>query len=40
MKLGKIIPYLKQIEKIYESHDTPLSSVDIKIFLTGKQQIL
>ena len=22
MKLGTVIPYLKQIQKIYESHDT------------------
>ena len=24
MKLGTIIPYLKKIQNIYESHDTPL----------------
>ena len=24
MKLGTVIPYLKKIEKIYESRDTPL----------------
>ena len=24
MILGTVIPYLKKIEKIYESHDTPL----------------
>ena len=24
MKLGTVIPYLKKIQKIYESHDTPL----------------
>ena len=23
MKLGTVIPYLKKIQKIYESHDTP-----------------
>ena len=23
MKLGKVIPYLKKIKKIYKSHDTP-----------------
>ena len=28
MKLGTVIPYLKKIQKIYESRDTPLSSVD------------
>ena len=24
MKLGTVIPYLKKIEKLYESRDTPL----------------
>ena len=24
MKLGTVIPYLKEIQKIYESRDTPL----------------
>ena len=23
-KLGTVIPYLKEIQKLYESHDTPL----------------
>ena len=32
MKLGTVIPYLKKIQKIYESRDTPLSSADISIF--------
>ena len=32
MKLGTIIPYLKKIQKIYESRDTPLSFAEISIF--------
>ena len=32
MKLGTVIPYLKKIQKIYESRDTPLDSADISIF--------
>ena len=32
MKLGTVIPYLKKIQKIYESRDTPLSSADISFF--------
>ena len=32
MKLGTDIPYLKKIQKIYESRDKPLSSADISIF--------
>ena len=32
MKLDTVIPYLKKIQKIYESRDTPLSSADISIF--------
>ena len=35
MKLGTIIPYLKKIQKIYESRDTPL-----EYFFIGNQQIL
>ena len=27
-----VVPYLKKIQKIYESRDTPLSSADISIF--------
>ena len=33
MKLGKVIPCLKKIQKIYESRDTPPD-------FTGNQQIL
>ena len=33
MKLATVIPYLKKIQKIYESHDTSLSSADVSIFL-------
>ena len=32
MKLGTVTPYLKKIQKIYESRDTPMSSADISIF--------
>ena len=32
MTLGTVIPYLRQIQKIYKSRDTPLSSADISIF--------
>ena len=32
MKLGTVIPYLKKIQKIYKSRDTPLSPSDISIF--------
>ena len=29
MKLGTVIPYLKKIQKIYESRVTPLASINI-----------
>ena len=32
MKLGTVIPYLKKIQKIYQSLTHPLSSGDISIF--------
>ena len=32
MKLCTVIPYLKKIQKIYESRDTPLTSTDISFF--------
>ena len=32
MKLSTVIPYLKKIQKIYESRDTPLIFADISIF--------
>ena len=32
MKLGTVIPYLKQIQKIYESRDTPLKFCWDRIF--------
>ena len=32
MKLGTVIPYLKKIQKICESRDTPLTSAYISIF--------
>ena len=40
MKLGKVIPYLKMIQKIYESRDTSLEFCWHQHFFTGKQQIL
>ena len=39
-KLGKIIPYLKRIQKIYESSDTPIDFCWHRHFFTGNQQIL
>ena len=38
-KLGTVIPYLKKIQKIYESRDTPPDFYRHQIF-TGNQQIL
>ena len=32
IKRGTVIPYLKEIQKIYESRDNPLSFADISIF--------
>ena len=32
MKLSTVIPYLKKIQKIYESQAQPLSSADTSIF--------
>ena len=40
MKLGIIIPYLKKIQKIYESLDTFLEFCWHQHFFTGNQQIL
>ena len=40
MKLGTVIPYLKKIQKIYESRDTPLEFYWHQHFFTGNQQIL
>ena len=39
MKLATVIPYLKKIQKIYESRDTPPDFYRHQIF-TGNQQIL
>ena len=36
MKLGTVIPYLKKIQKLYESRNTPLELCSF----TGNQQIL
>ena len=39
MKLGIVIPYLKKIQKIYESRDTPLEFCWHQHFFTGNQEI-
>ena len=38
MKLSTVIPYLKKIQKIYKSRDTPLDSY--QYFFTENQQLL
>ena len=40
MKLGIVIPYLKRIQKIYESRDTLPEFCWRQHFFTGNQQIL
>ena len=40
MNLGTVIPYLKKIQKLYESRDTPLEFCWHQHFFTGNQQIL
>ena len=40
MKLGTVIPYLKKIQKIYESHVTPLEFCPHQHFFTVNQQIV
>ena len=35
IKLGTVIPYLRKIQKICKSRDTPLSSADISSFSPG-----
>ena len=40
IKLGAVIPYLKKIQKIYESHNTPLEFCWHQHLFTGNQQIL
>ena len=40
MKLGTVIPYLRRIQKIYESRDTPPEFCWNQCFFTGNQQIL
>ena len=35
MKLDTVIPYLREIQKIYKSSDVPLRSADISICLSG-----
>ena len=39
MKLGTVIPYLKKIQKMYESRDTPLELCWHQLFFTENQQI-
>ena len=40
MKVGIVIPYVKKIQKIYESCDIPLEICLHQHFVTGNQQIL
>ena len=40
IKFGTVLPYLKKIQKIYESHDTPNELCWHQYFFTGTQQIL
>ena len=40
MKLGTVIPYLKKIQKLYETRDALLEFCWHKYFFTGNQQIL
>ena len=40
MTLGTVIPYLKKIQKIYKSRDTPLEFCWYQHFFTENQQIL
>ena len=40
MKLGRVIPYLKKIQKIYQSRDTVPGFCWHQHFFTGNQQIL
>ena len=40
MKFGTVVPYLKKIQKLYESRDTPLEFCWHQNFFTGNQQIL
>ena len=40
MKLGTVIPYLRKIQKMYKSRDTPLGFCWHQHFFTGNQQML
>ena len=40
MKLGRVIPYVSKIQKIYKSRDTPRDFCWSQHFFTGNQQIL
>ena len=39
IKLGAIIPYIKKIQKMYKTHDTPLEFYLHQHFFTGNQQL-
>ena len=38
-KLGTVLPYLKKIQKIHKSRDTPLEFCKHQHFFTGNQQL-
>ena len=40
VKLDTLIPYLRRIQKLYESRDIPLGFCWLQYFFTGNQQIL
>ena len=40
MKLDTVLPYLKKIQKIHKSRDTPLEFSRHQDFFTGNQQFL
>ena len=40
MKLGAVIPYLRKIQKVYQSRDTPLEFCWHQHFFTRNQQVL
>ena len=39
MKLGTVIPYLKNIQKTYKSYDVPLQVCGHQHFFIGNQQV-
>ena len=40
MKLGTVIPYLRKIQKVHKSRDTPLEFYWHQQFFTGNQEFL